>query len=67
MVLFDAVWQFIAGKGLQVGLEMKAGVNFLGSAALIKTNLRAGLSEVTTASDASSSGGAVGKAVQLTD
>eukprot|EP00435_Cladocopium_sp_Y103_P030084 s165_g7.t1 len=69
MVCLDATWNFVAGKSWSTFLEAKVRSELLGCCCLgllIHGNLSAGLSEVTTASDASSSGGAVGQSVELT-
>eukprot|EP00435_Cladocopium_sp_Y103_P018713 s557_g4.t1 len=68
MVCLDATWGFISEKtgGPMVEARVRSEfVNCCCIALLIHTNLRAGLSEVTTASDASMTGGAVGKSIQL--
>jgi hypothetical protein len=69
MVTLDATWTFVSGKVANPQLEAKVRSELLGCcciALLIHSNLRAGISEVTTANDASMSGGAVGKSVELT-
>ena len=69
MIFFDAIWKFVAQETYCVGLEMKARSELFGvcmAATLFRTNLKASVSEVTTASDASSSGGAVGQSRSLT-
>lgn len=68
MIFFDGVWKFVSSEE-RTRLEMKARSELFGvcmAAVLFRTNLRASLSSVTTASDASSSGGAVGRSVSPT-
>lgn len=69
MVLLDVTWGFIAGQASGFAVEAKTRGELFGCctlAMLMHTNLRAQVTEVTTASDASSTGGAVGKATALT-
>lgn len=69
MVCLDSTWTFVSGKQYSTMLEAKVRSELLGCCCLgllIHSNLRAGISETTTASDASMSGGAVGKSVELT-
>eukprot|EP00435_Cladocopium_sp_Y103_P037912 s2720_g10.t1 len=70
MVLLDAVWDYVSGKKTGPTIEAKVRGELLGCCTLgllLTTNLRAGLSPTTTASDASSTGGAVGRSDQLTE
>ena len=69
MTFFDTTWQYIAGKATGVLAEAKVRSEFLNCCSacwLFHTCLRAGISDVTTASDASSTGGAVGCSRSLT-
>ena len=69
MVLLDKVWDFVSGKASGPAVEAKVRSELFGCCTLglmMHTNLRASLSGVTTASDASMSGGAVGVSTQLT-
>eukprot|EP00435_Cladocopium_sp_Y103_P026117 s1612_g6.t1 len=68
MVMLDATWTYISGKQKGETVENKTRSELFGcclTSLLIHTNLRASLSQVTTASDASSTGGAVGKSDTL--
>ena len=67
MVVLDRVWDFISGKASGPTVEGRVRSELLGCCTLglmMHTNLRASVSATTTASDASMSGGAVGKSVQ---
>ena len=69
MVFLDATWQYISGKATSEILEAKVRSEVVGcccACLVCHANLRAGVSQVTTASDASSTGGAVGKSTTLT-
>ena len=69
MVVFDKVWKYIALDYAAVALEEKVRSELVGAMCLslvLHTNLRAGVSPCTSASDASMSGGAVGASVELT-
>ena len=69
MIFFDAVWKFISKDDGGTLLELKARAELFGvcfGALLLRTNLKAALSATTTASDASSTRGAVGKSTELT-
>ena len=69
MALFDDIWKYVSGTERGVRIEMKTRAELFGimmAALLLRTNLRAEISEVTTASDASMTGGAVGKSNELT-
>ena len=69
MIFFDAVWKIISKDDGGTLLELKARAELFGvcfGALLLRTNLKAALSATTTASDASSTGGAVGKSTELT-
>eukprot|EP00435_Cladocopium_sp_Y103_P015342 s342_g3.t1 len=69
MVFLDKTWAFISQTGRSPDLEARVRselFNCVCGALLMHTNLRAGLSKTTTASDASSTGGAVGQSTQLT-
>eukprot|EP00435_Cladocopium_sp_Y103_P022492 s823_g5.t1 len=69
MVLLDAVWDYVSGKAVGATIEAKVRGELFGCCTLgllLTANLRAGLSSTTTASDASSSGGAVGRSDELT-
>ena len=69
MVFLDKTWEYISGKASGPSAEAWVRselLNCCGACWLFHTNLRAGLSEVTTASDASSTGGAVGCSRSLT-
>ena len=70
MSLLDKVWKFISGTTTSVALEAVVRGELWScccAALLLHTNLRAQVSEVTTASDASMSGGAVGMSEELTE
>ena len=69
MVCLDATWQFIGGKRCGTQQEAKVRGELFGCcciALLIHSNLKANVSSVTTASDASTTGGAVGRSQELT-
>ena len=69
MMFLDRTWEFISGKAVGALAEAWVRSELLNCCAgcwLFHTNLRAGLSDTTTASDASSTGGAVGCARSLT-
>ena len=69
MIVFDKVWKFISLEYALEQLENKVRAEFLGAVCislLLHTNLRAPLSPCATASDASMSGGAVGKSEEIT-
>eukprot|EP00435_Cladocopium_sp_Y103_P053261 s1285_g17.t1 len=69
MVCLDATWAFVAGKQVSGLLEARVRSELLGCCCiglLLHGNLRAQLSSITTASDASSTGGAVGMSSELT-
>ena len=69
MVVFDKVWKFISADYVLGELENKVRSEFLAAvsiALLLHSNLRAGLSSITSASDASMGGGAVGMSSELT-
>ena len=69
MVWLDVVWQFIAGKAYGINAEHRVRSEFLTCICgflLLHTNLRSSMSSTTTASDASSTGGAVGRSDHLT-
>ena len=69
MTFFDVTWQYISGKATGVLTEAKVRSELLNCCSacwLFHTCLRAGISDVTTASDASSTGGAVGCSRSLT-
>ena len=69
MMFLDRTWEFISGKAVGALAEAWVRSELLNCCAgcwLFHTNLRAGLSDATTASDASSTGGAVGCARSLT-
>ena len=64
MICLDETWRFISGTGQGNLVEARVRSELLGccmGCLLVHTNLRAAISEVTTASDASSTGGAVGQ------
>ena len=68
MGYLDLAWAFIAGTKGGQAVENKVRGEFLDlcfGVCLFHTNLNAGIAEVTTASDASSTGGAVGVAKEL--
>ena len=68
MVLLDWTWKYIAGKKKSREAETKTRSELFGcccACLLLHTNLKAGVSGVTTASDASMSGGAVGMSTEL--
>eukprot|EP00438_Fugacium_kawagutii_P036840 Skav204450 [mRNA] locus=scaffold1298:250701:254168:+ [translate_table: standard] len=69
MVFLEEVWRFIAADKTSLWLEQKVKAELWGcclGALLLHSNLRAPLSKVTTCSDASTTGGAVGLAKELT-
>lgn len=69
MTLLDRVWDYISGKLVGPAAEARVRAELFGCCTLglmMHTHLRAGVSNVTTASDASMSGGAVGKSEELT-
>ena len=69
MVWLDVVWTYIAGKAKGPAAESRVRSEFMNcicGCLLMHTNLRAMVSSTTTASDASSTGGAVGKSEELT-
>ena len=69
MVVFDKVWMFFSLPYALGSLEDKVRSEFVGAimaGMLLHTNLRAGLSPCTSASDASMVGGAVGMSESLT-
>ena len=69
MVVFDKTWKFISLPYALGNLEDKVRAEFVGAVTLglvLHTNLRAGISPCTTASDASMTGGAVGMSETLT-
>ena len=66
MAALDYTWMFISGQVSGESVEAKVRGELFGCclmSLLVHTSLRSTLSEVTTASDASSTGGAVGKSV----
>eukprot|EP00435_Cladocopium_sp_Y103_P052437 s556_g16.t1 len=68
MAFFDDLWKFASGTEKGVKIEMLTRKELFGvclGAMLLRTNLKAELSENTTASDASSTGGAVGRSIKL--
>jgi len=68
MAALDYTWMFISGQVSGESVEAKVRGELFGCclmSLLVHTSLRSTLSEVTTASDASSTGGAVGKSVSL--
>eukprot|EP00435_Cladocopium_sp_Y103_P061097 s163_g22.t1 len=68
MSFLDVTWAYIGGQCRGELVEAKVRSELLNCCCgclLCHTNLRAKVSEVTTASDASSTGGAVGKSVEL--
>ena len=70
MVMLDEVWKFISGKVTSVEIEARVRSELWGcccGALLLHANLRAQISSTTTASDASSTGGAVGLSRRLTE
>ena len=69
MICLDETWRYISGTGQGNLVEARVRSELLGccmGCLLVHTNLRAAISEVTTASDASSTGGAVGQSKGLT-
>ena len=69
MVVFDKVWKFFSLPFALGSLEEKVRGEFVGAilvGMLLHSNLRAGLSPCTSASDASMVGGAVGMSTTLT-
>ena len=69
MVWLDVVWSFISGKAKGSAAEYRVRSEFFNcicGCLLMHTNLRSEISSTTTASDASSTGGAVGKSERLT-
>eukprot|EP00435_Cladocopium_sp_Y103_P066273 s1586_g28.t1 len=69
MVTIDQTWAYVSHQASGSTVEAKVRGELFGCcvlALLMHTNLRAGISETTTASDASSTGGAVGKSTTLT-
>ena len=70
MASLHIVWKWISGKSLSVRSRVKAREELLVTmmgACLFSTNLAAEVSDVASASDASSTGGAVGLARELSD
>lgn len=68
MSMLEVIWQFIAKRAKGRNVEMEVRKELLAccfGACLLHTHLGAKISQVTTASDASSTGGAVGVARQL--
>ena len=68
MVLLDRTWQYISEQSNGPNVEAWVRTELFGCcmvALMMHTNLRAVISETTTASDASSTGGAVGKSTEL--
>eukprot|EP00435_Cladocopium_sp_Y103_P031282 s1676_g7.t2 len=68
MTMLDTTWQFISGQVSGPTVETKTRSELFGCclvALLIHTNLRAGISSTTTASDASATGGAIGRSDSL--
>lgn len=69
MIMLDKTWQYISSGrcGKEIENEVRGEIfQCCISALMLHTNLRASISEITTASDASSTGGAVGMSKQLT-
>ena len=69
MSFFDDLWKFVSGTEKGVKIELKTRAELFGvmmAALMLRTNLRAEISPVTTASDASMTGGAVGRSDELT-
>ena len=69
MSFFDDLWKFVSGTEKGVKIEMKTRAELFGvmmGALMLRTNLRAEISSITTASDASMTGGAVGRSDELT-
>ena len=69
MVWLDNTWSYISGQASGSTVEAKVRGELFGccvTALLVHSSLRAEISGVTTASDASSTGGAVGKSTALT-
>ena len=69
MTCLDVTWSYVAGKVGGPAAEARVRAELFGCcciALLMHGNLKAGPSQVTTASDASSTGGAVGKSDGLT-
>ena len=70
MAFLEKVWGYISGSTTTAGLEAQVRGELWScccAALLFHTNLRAEVSSVTTASDASMSGGAVGMSDELTE
>ena len=69
MIMLDKTWQFIGSgrSGMELEQEVRSELfQCCVSSLLLHTNLRSTISEATTASDASSTGGAVGVSRELT-
>ena len=69
MSFLDEVWKYVSSHGTSVQVEAKVRSELWSCCCgclLFHTDLRAQVSKITTASDASSSGGAVGKSEKLT-
>lgn len=68
MAVLDDTWALISGKagGCCLKIVRSELLNCCAIGLLLHTNLKAGLSEVTTASGASMTGGAVGQSRELT-
>ena len=70
MMFLNEVWKWIAEPRTSFGLERKVRSELFGCCCgclLLHTDLRSKISKITTASDASSSGGAVGVARNLSE
>lgn len=70
MAFFDSLWKFASGSahGTAVGMSTRGELfGVFMAAVLLRTDLKAQISSVTTASDASSTGNAVGISTSLTE
>ena len=70
MSILDKTWTLVGNKGYHQGIHQQVRREFflcLLSIPLMHCNLGAGVAEITTASDASSTGGAVGLSKTLSD